>query len=128
MPAFVYNSSAPSMHIGYDWHLNCSIHQIIAILTQVSEILSLRGVIKIRILQYILKISWPMFGITISNLYLSKCLKRVDILHIIIPSTHLREVEANPFEMKGPIFGQVKIRALASFFFFMALFWMALLK
>ena len=35
---------------------------------------------------------------------------------MILPFTRFREVEANPLTMKFPIFGLVKIRALASFF------------
>ena len=74
-----------------------------------------------------------MFGISISNLYFSKCLKWVEVWkmsvwHTILPSNCFREVEANPLKMKGPISGHVKIRTLGSLFIFTAPFWMALME
>lgn len=51
-----------------------------------------------------------------------KGLENKNIWHMILSSTHFREVKANPLKMKGCL---VKIRALASPFynpFLMALF------
>lgn len=36
---------------------------------------------------------------------------------MILPSTHFRQVKANPLKMKGHIFGLLTIRALASSFY-----------
>lgn len=54
-----------------------------------------------------------------------KGLKNKRFCYTRLPSTSFRQLEANPFKMRGFIFWHVKIRALA---FFMILLWMVVLE